>query len=168
MSLYFTLLRLIHIFGGILWAGWAFILPAFIEPASKGAGPEGGKFMQALASKTKILPAMTIAPLLVILSGVLMYWPLSGGLNGQWLVSPRGLWLTLGALAGILAFFFGFAVNRPTAQRIATLSREIATADGPPRPEQLADLQRQQERLSKAGVVSAVLLGVTVLGMVLA
>lgn len=91
MNILLAFLRLIHIFAGILWAGWAFILLAFIEPAVKAAGSEGRKFMPSLSGKTKLIPAMAAALLLVVLSGVIQFWFVSGGLSGAWLLSrvPR-------------------------------------------------------------------------------
>jgi uncharacterized membrane protein len=167
MDVYMVVLRIIHILAGVLWAGWAFVSVAFIEPASQAAGPEGGKFMQALAGKTKLLQAMIVAPLLVILAGLLMYWQASGGFSGSWIVSAKGLSLTIGSLAGILAFVLGLAVNRPAAERMAALSKEMQLAGGPPRPEQLTELRTQQARLSSAGRYGAILLAVAVIGMAL-
>lgn len=160
-----AILRLVHIFSGVLWAGWAFSLSAFVEPASRAAGPEGGKFMQSLAGKTRVIPTMAIAPPLASLSGLLIYWRSSGGLDGNWIASGPGLALTLGSLAGILAFVLGLAYNRPIAQRLAELSRQLQTAGGPPSPTQMAALQGHQTRLRKAGLLVAVLLAVTVVTM---
>jgi hypothetical protein len=165
MNVYMIILRVIHIFAGVLWAGWAFAMVGFIEPASRAAGPEGGKFMQTLTGKTKLIQTMLVAPLLVILTGLLLYWPVSGGLSGRWIVSGPGLALTIGSFAGILAFVSGFVINRPAAERLATLSREMQSAGKPPSPEQMAELRAQQERLSKGGLYSAILLAVSVIGM---
>ncbi len=119
MDVYMLGLRVIHIFAGVLWAGWAFALVSFIEPATRAAGAEGGKFMQALVGKTKIVQTMTVAPLLVIFTGLLMYWRVSSGLNGLWIASGPGLALTVGSLAGIIAFISGLVINRPAAERLA-------------------------------------------------
>ncbi|HZY44153.1 MAG TPA: hypothetical protein VFF70_05310 [Anaerolineae bacterium] len=168
MDVYMIILRVIHILAGVLWAGWAFVSVAFIEPATRAVGPEGGKFMQALSGKTKLIPAMLISPLLVIITGVLMYWKVSDGLSGSWLGSPAGLALTIGSLAGILAFVLGFVINRPAAEHMAALSREMQSAGKPPSPEQMAELRAQQQRLSKGGWYGAILLGIAVIGMALA
>jgi uncharacterized membrane protein len=168
MDVYVITLRLIHILAGVLWAGWAFVSVAFIEPAMRAAGPEGGKFMQALTGKTKLLQAMLAAPLLVILTGVLMYWRVSGGFSRSLLVSSSGLWLTIGSLAGILAFVLGLMINRPAAERLAALSREMQSAGGPPSSEKMAELRVQQQRLAMGGLYGAILLAVTVIGMALA
>lgn len=165
MDVYMFSLRLIHILAGVLWAGWAFVSVAFIEPAAQAAGPEGGKFMQVLSLKTKLIPAMLAAPLLVIFTGVLMYWQVSSGLSGAWLVSPPGLALTVGSLAGILAFVVGFTINRPAADRMAALSREMQSASGPPGANQMAELRAQQRQLSIGGLYGAILLVIAVIGM---
>ncbi len=165
MVVYMVILRVIHILAGVLWAGWAFSLVGFIDPASRAAGPEGGKFIQTLTGKTKIIQTMFWAPLLVIFTGLLMYWPASGGLSGRWIVSGPGLAFTIGGLAGILAFVSGLVINRPAAERLATLSREMQSAGKPPSPEQMAELRVQQEQLSRGGVYAAILLAVSVIGM---
>jgi hypothetical protein len=168
MYAYMIILRLIHILAGVLWAGWAFVSVAFIEPATRAAGPEGGKFMQVLTGKTKLLQTMLAAPLLVIFTGVLMYWQVSGGLSGLWLVSPSGLALTIGSLAGILAFILGLGISRPAAERLAALSREMQSAGGPPSSDQMAEQRVQQQRLAMGGLYGAILLAVSVIGMALA
>jgi small-conductance mechanosensitive channel len=164
MDVYMVILRVVHIFAGVLWAGWAFAMVGFIEPASKAAGPEGPRFMQTLTGKTKLLQTMLVAPLLVIFTGLLMYWPASGGLSGRWLVSGAGLAVTIKSLAGILAFVSGLVISRPAAERLAALSKEVQSAGKPPSPQQLGQLRVQGEQLSRGGLYSAILLGITVVG----
>jgi hypothetical protein len=168
VEIYLVILRVIHILAGVLWAGWAFASAGFVEPAARAAGPEGGKFMQALAAKTKLTQAMLVAPLLVILSGVLIYLQMSGGLSRDWLVSASGLALTLGALAGILAFILGFVMIRPAADHLAALSGRLQMAGGPPKPEQMAELGIVQRQLYRGGWYGAILLVISVIGMALA
>ncbi len=160
-----TVLRLIHICAGVLWAGWAFLSAGFIEPAARAAGPAGVKFMQALMGKTRLVQALTASPILVVLTGLLMYWRVSGNLNVHWLFSPAGLALTVGSLAGIIEFLFGLVYIRPAADKLALISREIESSGGQPSPEQLERLGVQNERLSRGGLYGAVLLAVCVIGM---
>ena len=168
METYMIILRVLHIFAGVLWAGWAFAMVGFIEPASRAAGPEGGKFMQTLIGRTRLLPTMMVAPVVVILTGLLMYWPVSGGLNGRWIVSGAGLALTIKSLAGILAFVSALVIVRPAAERLAALSKEMQSAGKPPSPQQLAELSVLGERISKGGLYAAILLAVTLFGTAVA
>ncbi|MGE5138202.1 MAG: hypothetical protein ACM3JD_01960 [Rudaea sp.] len=168
MDLYMAILRLIHIFSGILWAGWTWSLLAFVAPASQAAGPEGGKFMQALTGKTRVTQAMMVSPPLVVLTGLLMYWQVSGGLSGAWLVSGSGLLLTVAGLAGIVAFVLGLVMIGPAANRLTALGGEIRSSGGPPSASQQAELRAIQERIARGGLYVAVLLVITVIGMALA
>jgi uncharacterized membrane protein len=45
MNIALVLLRLIHIFSGVFWAGSAFVLARFIQPAAAATQPESNKFM---------------------------------------------------------------------------------------------------------------------------
>ena len=76
-----------------------------------------------------------------------------------------GVGWTIGGLAGIAAFLHGGLVTGRTSNRIAQLGQEIGAAGGPPTPVQLAEMGRLQAKMREAGIVSAVLLAIAVLGM---
>jgi hypothetical protein len=97
-----------------------------------------------------------------------MYWQVSSGFTGSWIVSGSGLALTIGSLAGILAFVAGFIINRPVTERLAAMSKEMQSSGGLPSPEQMEELRTQQERLSKGGLYVAILLAISVIGMSIA
>lgn len=158
-------MRLIHIFGGVVWAGWVFSQVAFVIPALRIAGPEGGKFMQILAGRTRLSMTMSLSSALVVLTGIAMYGHVSGGLDGDWLSSAPGIAVTIGSLAGIAAFLIGLVVNRPTAARMSALGAQISARTGAPTPEELAELHSCQQRLAKASRVVAALLVIAVVSM---
>ncbi len=166
MSFLYPILNLIHVFGAIVWAGVAFYQFAFLSPAVQQAGQSGGAVMGRILNG-KLLRVMAITPLLVILSGLLLYWFRSGGFSSAYLISWQGLVLTLGALAGIAAFFEGMVIIGPTAARLRDLGNQIAAAGGPPQPEQTQSLQALGARLGKAGTRGAIFLLVAVVGMAL-
>lgn len=157
--------RVVHIFFGVFWAGAAFILAGFIEPAVKSMGPEGGRFVERLMGPGRFGIFMTLAGILVVLSGAAMLWRGSGPDLSMWLRSPSGRSIALGSTTGVLALVIGLGVNAPTAGRIARLAGEARSASGPPPAELLSQITRLQHRLHVAGVVAAVLLGVTVVAM---
>lgn len=113
-----TILRLLHILPGVLWAGWAFALPLFIEPATRAAGPAGGAFMQALTGKTPLVKVMSWAPVLVITSGIWLLWLVSNGLDPDWLTTTHGAVLFTGSILGISAFVGGMLFIRPLAMKM--------------------------------------------------
>jgi len=166
MAALLTILRIIHVLGAVIWAGWAFTNTAFLAPAVKASGPAGGAVMGNLL-KTTLLKVMIVVPLLVITAGLIMYWYYSGNLSVEYLTSFRGLALTLGAIAGLIAFFDGMIVTGPTARRMAAIGAEIEQGGGPPSPEQLAEMGVLRERLSSAGLRGAIFLTVALVGMAL-
>jgi hypothetical protein len=102
---------------------------------------------------------------LTIVAGALMYWRVSGGLDGDWLASAPGISLTIGALCAIAAFTLGLSVVRPTIMATLAIGREVAASGGPPTPEQGAQLQGLQKRGKAVGQVIVPLLVIAVAGM---
>ena len=161
------ILRLIHIFAGVFWAGVAFFIALVFTPATAKMGPEGGRFMQQFAQKTQISKHMSLAALLTTVPGIILY-VIDSGFRPAWMTTGIGVGWTIGGLAGIAAFLHGGLVTGRTSNRIAQLGQEIAAAGGPPAPAQLAEMGRLQAKMREAGIVSAVLLAVAVLGMTVA
>ncbi len=165
MDFYIIALRIIHILAAVFWAGTAFFLAGFLEPTTRVTAPESGKVMGYLAGKTRFAQAMAWAASLVVISGVLLYWRVSGGFNENWLTSGTGIGLTIGAIAGIIAAGIGLSVSYPTIKRMVALGAEIASSGGPPTADQQQTLMQIQGKLRSAGQAVAVLLVVAVLGM---
>lgn len=158
-------LRLVHILLGVIWAGWGIALALFINPAVGIAGPAGGQFMQALAGKTNLVKVMTIAPILVIITGIWMLWVVSGGFNTAWMMSTHGMTLLIGSTLGIVAAIYGLGFVRPLAMQMGQLGAKIAASGAPPTPEMQAEMGALRQKLLVGGKVVAVLLGATVLLM---
>ncbi len=55
----------------------------------------------------------------------------------------------------------------PAAKRLGALGQEIQASGGPPTPEQLAEVQAQQKKLTQGALWTAILLAVSVAGMAL-
>jgi uncharacterized membrane protein len=157
-------LRLIHIFAGVFWAGSTLTLAGFVEPAARAAGPEGARFIQRLAGQTRFTFFAGLAAPLTILAGLALYWR-DSGLRPEWILTPSGLGFTVGGLAGIIAFVLGFAVMAPTSGQVAALGKEMQAAGGPPNPAQVTKMQALQEKLHNGGIWEAVLLAIAVIAM---
>ena len=166
MNIYIIVLRLIHIFSGVFWAGTTFLLASSVKPAIKATGPEAGKFMQKLSgSPGRLTDYLGITASLTAVSGLLLYWSVSAHFDPGFFLSGRGLVLTLGALAGIFAWLHGAFVVRKLSKRMEALGKEIQEAGGPPSPEQAAEIQEIQEKQFANGAVLAILLAIAVTGM---
>lgn len=164
MDLYIAVLRVLHIGAGVLWAGATFFLVSFLIPTVQASGPEGGRFMQRLAAGP-YPRAITGAAIVTILSGLLLYWRDSAGLQAEWIGSAFGLTLTLGTAAGLIAFLRGVIVTKPIADRLGEVGTAVAAAGAPPTPQQMAEMQQLQAKLTTGARIVAYLLGFTVLAM---
>jgi uncharacterized membrane protein len=164
-TLYLTALRLIHVFGAAVWIGGGIWMVSVIAPTAAAAGPEGARFMQWLARAGRLGRTFALASVLTTLSGVLLYWPISGNMNGAWITAPRGLTLTLGAVFGLLTFLHGALVSGRLSSQAAALAREMTSRQGPPAPEQLLAAQQLGAKSSTAAVHSVILGSVALLLM---
>lgn len=164
MDLYLVALRIIHIASGVIWLGGAFFVTLFVEPATKAAGPEGGKFMERLTA-TRFPQILTQAAGLAILSGILLYWRDSAGFQVAWMRTSTGLTFAVGGLAALAAFGIGIYVVRPKILRMGAIGKEIATAGRPPSPSQLGEMQALQESAGQLSRLNAYIMVVILLAM---
>ncbi len=164
MDIVMIVLRLIHIGTAVFWGGTAFFLVSFLTPVVQAAGPEGGKVMQrlALSSFPKVLPGIGS---LTVLSGLLMYWHDSAGLQLQWITTPTGLGFTFGALMGLTSLLIGVFVTVPAINRLAAIAREAIASGKPPSPEQMKEIPGLQVKMTSAAVWNAIFLALAIAGM---
>jgi putative copper export protein len=165
MNLYMIILRAIHVAAAVFWVGGTFFFLAVISPTVQEAGPAGGQFMQRLAASGRITARFTLAAILTALSGLLMYWSVSGGFNGTWLRTGYGIVLTIGAVAGLLALGHGFFASRPASDRLGALAKEMIARNGPPTPEQMKEAQALSAKVGSFAVQTAVIMSVALLAM---
>ncbi len=163
MNLLMVALRLIHLFSAFIWVGTTFSMALFIGPTAQAVGADAQKFMQHFLMRSRLTKIVTATGLLTVLSGLLMYGYLFRGLA---LNSGAGLALAVGGLFGIGALSVGLGMGR-SINRMRAISAEIAKAGGPPKPEQLAELGKLQEKLARAGATNTILMSVALIGMTL-
>ncbi len=164
---YVIVLRIVHFFSGVFWAGTVFFFALFLLPRVKQAGPVGGQFMQRL-SAPPLPQTMSTAGGLVVLSGLLLYWRDSGGFQGAWMGTPTGVTFLIGGLLAIGALSIGLFVSRPAADRMGKLGREIAASGGPPTPAQMEEVQALSAKLERGVYQTAYVLLVTLMTMSIA
>jgi len=164
MDAYMVILRIIHIFSGVFWVGATFMLVGYVAPAVEAAGDAGRAFMSQLALKTSFSPAMGIVGTLATVSGLLLYWNIFG-LSTDVFSSGYGTALSIGALAGILALISGMVFQFKSISKMKAINREVEASQGPPSPEQIAELGRQGERVALGGRIGVILMTIALLGM---
>ena len=152
------LLRLVHVVLGVFWVGAVTFIAFLLIPSLRAAGPAGGAVMEQLAARRMHLWLMG-AGILTVLSGFGLYWHDSAGFSSStWLASGPARTFGFGAVMALIAVVLGMAVNSPAASRLGALGARIKAAGRPPSPDELAEIQRLQQRLARASVLQALLL----------
>ena len=164
MDILMIILRLIHIIGGVFWVGGTFFMAGLISPTAKEAGEAGQKFMQQLGLHSNLSQLMGISATLTFLSGLWMYGEISGFHSG-WITSGYGAVLTFGAIFGFAGWLMGFLTQFRTTQKMKALSVEMAAAGGPPKPEQIAEMQSLAAYMTRSGQILAIVLALSLVGM---
>ncbi len=167
MTWLMIVLRVLHIGGGVFWAGGTFIFAGYVEPTTAALGAEGGRFMQRLAS-SRYPVAMSVAGILTIVAGVWLLAIDSGGFQPAWMGSGTGVAFSIGGLAGLVAAVIGLGVQGRNAMRMGALARAIDGQTGGPTAEQTAQVQALRGRLRSGGRWTARLLGIAVVCMAVA
>ena len=167
MGILILVLRVIHIFCGVFWVGFAFFNIGFLQPTVRATGAEGQKMMQYLTQKTRLLSTVYATATLTMLSGLIMYWILSG-FRLSFIRSGYGVVLTIGSIAGVIAWIYAVVVIRGIFNRMQTIGQEIQAQGSPPTPEQATQMQALVARLGKVGQVALVFLVIALLGMSIA
>jgi hypothetical protein len=155
-----TVLRLVHIFSGVYWAGSIFFFVTFLEPSLRSLGPDGGKVMIRFFERgyLKLIPVVAI---LTILSGIWLLWILSSGFSPDYMGSSIGMSLSTGGALAIIALLVGLTVMRPAADRIWAIARRMPTeTDESVKKGLMAEMDRLRARtVVSARVVFALLIG---------
>lgn len=164
MNVLMISMRVVHIFSGVFWVGVSFFNIGFLQPTVRATGAEGQKVMQHLSSQTRFTLTAYTAATLTLLSGWIMYWYLFG-FRFSVLSSGYGLFLTIGSIAGTIAWFIAIFFIRRAMGQMQIIGRSIQEQGGPPTPEQGAALQAIGAQLVKLGQWGVAFMVVALLGM---
>lgn len=156
-----TTLRVVHIVAGAFWAGAAMLMGWYIAPTAREVGPPAGPFMQGLLRRN--LPTRLIGAGVVTVAAGLWLFAIRMPTFARW----QDWALALGALAAIVALLIGITLQRPTAKKVQELGAALASGDGPPTPEQGAQMQSLQAKMTNYGNAIALLFVLTLVGMAL-
>lgn len=144
MNILIIVLRLVHIVSGVFWVGSAMMSAFFIAPAVAATGAAGQQMMGHMITKGRMSVRITIAAVVTVLAGASLYWIDSRGLTSPWTSSGPGWGFGIGALLALVGLGLGMQVG-VNAKKLGTVA---AAAQGKPSPDQLAEMQAAQKRMS--------------------
>jgi hypothetical protein len=156
-----TILRLIHIFGAVVWVGFGLFLTIILMPTLQHIGAKGYSVYHTLESRFPVGTIMGVSSLSTTLAGMLLYLRLYGL---QVLPTLSGAVLAGGALAGLLAFGHGSAsLGRLSGQLSVAIAQWVGTGgDNTPVPADLTALYAKVVRHSR---ISLLLMVIALAGM---
>ena len=143
MNILVVILRLLHIIAAVIWGGGALIMEFFIGRAILATGASGQQFVQHLMNKIRMHRFMTVAALVTVLAGSVLYWLDSDGFSSAWVRSSAGIGFGVGAGFGLIAFVFG-AIFGSSNAKLAEIGAQV---QGKPTDEQLSRIQALQKRI---------------------
>jgi uncharacterized membrane protein len=167
MQFELLVLRLVHVLGGIFWVGSAVFTTFFLIPAlAKAGGPVAGQVMSGMQQRRLYLILPIVAGL-TILSGLRLWFILSGGNPTHYFQHRSGHVYAVSGLLAIIAFVLSLAVARPAAVRMGALAQAKAS-DETSRHLIAAEVAKLQRRATLSGMVAVVLLLIAAAGMAIA
>jgi len=157
------LLRLVHVLLGVFWAGTIFFFAAFLLPSLGDIGPDAGKVMGAL-QKRNYVNVMPVIALITIISGILLFYKVSGGFSAAY---PRSHYMGYGTggTAAIIALAIGMILIRPAANRMGQIMQSMPST--PPGPEKDALLTEVQKLRQRTALGSQIVAGLLLLAVIL-
>lgn len=167
MNWLIVVLRLLHIFAGVFWAGAIFTLARFVLPAVAATGPAGQQFMRQLTMVQGLTKTMMLAGVTAVLAGLWLMGIDSAWFQPSWMGSSMGIVFSIGGLSGIGAAVVGVRSGMKAA-RLGGLFKELDAAKGAPRPELVAEIQEIGAKLASGVRAVAVMLVITVICMAVA
>jgi hypothetical protein len=111
---------------------------------------------------------MPVVAVLNILSGLWLYWKMSGGFQPAYMRSATGMTFGTGGVLAIGAFAIGMAVVRPSMLKAMVLGPTVAQAPPAERDALAAQVQALRAKAMGAGKVVAILLGLAASAMAVA
>lgn len=150
-------LRIIHILTGAAWVGGTFLLMGFIVPTARRLGPaEGTRYLNRFLDHRWFSAYISSVEGLAVLTGLILFWDASGGLQGTWLSTGTGIAFSVGGLAAIVTI----SLSGVLSKTLSLLYHLDAGGEV-----DVMEFRRLHRRLAALGNVSVVLLVVAVIGM---
>ncbi|MFT3893420.1 MAG: hypothetical protein QM730_17465 [Anaerolineales bacterium] len=156
MDILKVVLRLIHIYGGILWVGGALLMNFFVAPSMRAIGDSGKQFAGHLLTKTRFTQVMTGSAYATVIAGFLLYGMDSQWFKSAWQSSGPGIGFGIGALFALVGVITGI-MNGNNNRKMGQLGAQIQGKPTPEQVSQLGAIQKQQGWVVPANTYSLIL-----------
>jgi uncharacterized membrane protein len=168
MNITMILLRIVHIVGGVFWAGAIFVTTLFLLPAVGATGPAGAQFMRHLMLVRKFSVFVAGSAIVTILAGLALYWRMMSLTGGAFARSHTGMIYGIGGASAMLALIPGIAITARLSGQLTKLGQSIEAAGRAPTADEAATMERLRSRLTGGAHAAAALVGIALLAMAIA
>lgn len=155
-----------HVFSAIVWLGSAIGFHGFVEPRTENAGTTGDHQLITVLSGP-FTPVITVASLLTIASGSILYAHLAVISGVHAFITGTGIGYSLGSGATLMALCIAMTVTGPSTLELIRLGRALDRSAWELTPAQATVLAAARRRLAVGGRIATALLGVAILAMCL-
>lgn len=168
MNAIFLPLRVLHVLCAALWLGASAALGLFVMPAVARLGktPDASKFLSALM-RTGLAAFMASVGGLTVLSGLYLYWHLTGGFDPTLSKSASAITFGSGGVLGIIAGILGGRLGGSMRKLEALSETLVLTTDASARTRLEGEVDQLRASATTHGQIVFGLLIVTIILMAL-
>ncbi len=165
MDTLFLVMRILHVFLGVFWAGTIIFVAVYLSPSMREAGPGAGRILIGL-QRRGYFTVMPIVALLTVVTGFWLYMNIISTVGPIWAGSMSARVYGVGAAAGLVGLLFGVFWLRPASiNMVRIMDRLGAAAPGAETEALETELTRYRMRSGSAIRWIAVLLAIATLTM---
>jgi len=164
MNILMIIMRVLHVLGGIFWVGFAMFNIAFLQPTIRATGLEGQKTLQYLMRNTRLMTTVYAAATLTMVTGMLQLGAISH-MHSSFMNSGWGLTITIGSVAGLIAWFIAIHLIRRIFNRMGIVGQELQTQGDTADPALQSEMQALTAKLVSTGKIALVFMLISVVGM---
>jgi len=126
-----SILRLTHIFSGMIWLGLGVSGALIVHPVAKSLGEKGDEFMRRYYAYSIVNRVFPAAAILTTLAGLIMWPARVDGMDFAGFGNTGDIVMITGALFGLLAFGHGAAATGRFSDAYGKLAQAIEESDSP-------------------------------------
>jgi hypothetical protein len=166
-TLFFLLIRVLHVVLAGAWLGAVMFVTFLLGPTLNQMGPAGGPVMAALVRRGSVKYMASIGGT-TILTGFYLFWRFTSGFDPTISGSHAGIAFSVGALAGLIALILGGSMVGGSVKKLADLGGKVATMpEGADRAALVKTMDMLRGRTETFGRIVTVLLLISMAAMAL-
>ena len=165
MDWYLTILRVLHISAGVYWVGAGLFMTLILYPTAIRLGADGRKYLMEMHKSRIFTLSMPVVSVVTTVVGFLLYAKVTNNFDAVFMKTTRNWVLSVGIVAGFLAFGHGLFAMGPMDGKFGKLAQQIESQADGATPEQDAELARMTEKLLLHAKISTGLAVIAVIFM---